>query len=384
MEGKSILILGGYGNTGRLLARLLLQESNARIVLAGRNIDRAKQLAEELSHGFESDRVTGVYADASDLQSLHQVLAGIDLILVAASTIQYTPQVARAALEAGTGYMDIQYSTQKIRFLRSLADEIRKAGSCFITDGGFHPGLPAFLVRYAAQSFDHLVTARVGSVIKQDWQSLKVEESTVVELLELMNDYEMSIFKNGAWKKVSLVGMSDYIHMDFGGEFGRQYCAPMLLEEMRALPENYPSLKDTGFYVGSFNWFVDWIILPLAMVAMKIWPHTAVRPMSRWMLWGLQTYSRPPYGTLLRVEATGEVDRRTRALQLTISHKDGYMFTAIPVVSCLLQYLDGSINKTGLWLQAHIVEPNRFMCDMQRMGIAVHAVEGGIDEVAPG
>jgi saccharopine dehydrogenase-like NADP-dependent oxidoreductase len=165
MEAKSILILGGYGNTGRLLARLLLQESNARIVLAGRNIDRAQQLAEELNHGFESDRVSGLYADASDLQSLHQVLAGIDLILVAASTTQYTPQVARAALEAGTGYMDIQYSTQKIRFLGSMTDEIRKAGSCFITDGGFHPGLPAFLVRYAAQSFDHLVTARVGSVI---------------------------------------------------------------------------------------------------------------------------------------------------------------------------------------------------------------------------
>ena len=46
-------------------------------------------------------------------------------------------------------------------------------------------------------------------------------------------------------------------------------------------------------------------------------------------------------------------------------------FTAIPVVACLLQYLDGSIRKPGLWLQANIVEPNRFMEDMKRMGIDV-------------
>ncbi len=62
-----------------------------------------------------------------------------------------------------------------------MAEEIQQAGCCFITDGGFHPGLPAFLVRYAAQYFDQLVCARVGSVIKEDWKKLDVENSTVYE-----------------------------------------------------------------------------------------------------------------------------------------------------------------------------------------------------------
>ena len=374
---KTIMILGGYGNTGKPLARLLLQESDAQLVLAGRNLDKAKALATELNLAFEGDRVRASCVDASDPVSLRRAFAETDFVVVASSTTQYTSLIAAAALEAKVDYLDIQYSAPKIALLKSIATDIERAGCCFITDGGFHPGLPAFMVRYVAQSYDQLEIARVGSVIKEDWKSLEVEEATVYELVELINDFEMLIFKGGHWKKVSLFSMSDFIRMDFGDVYKKQYCAPMMLEEMRALPEIYPSLKETGFYVGSFNWFVDWVIMPIAMLAMKLSPHATIKPMGKWMHWGLKTFSKPPYGTLLKVEAEGGEAGEPKKIQVIISHPDGYLFTAIPVAACLLQYLDGSIDKPGLWMQAHIVEPTRFMGDMQRMGIKVQTVEGG-------
>ena len=312
MQAKTILILGGYGNTGRPLARLLLQESDAKLVIAGRNLEKAKSFAEELNHAVDGNRVRPVYADASNLEKLKQAFTGVDFVVVASSTTQYAPQVAEAALEARIGYLDIQISTQKIALLKSMEDKIQEAGCCFITDGGFHPGLPAFLVRYVAQYFDQLVSARVGSVIKEDWKSLKVEDSTIYELVDLMNDYQMVSFKGGQWKKASMLSMSDFITMDFGGVFGKQYCAPMLLEEMRLLPQMYPTLMETGFFVGSFNWVVDWLIMPLTLVAMKLAPQAALKPMARWMRWGLNTFSKPPYGTMLNVESTGNKDGQPR------------------------------------------------------------------------
>ncbi len=383
LKQKTILILGGSGNTGRPLAQLLLQESTANLILGGRNLDKAKVYTEELNRTFEGNRVSCVRVDASDSPSLRNACEEIDFVIVASSTTQFTRQIAQAALEAKIGYLDIQYSSQKIATLRSLESAIHQASCCFITDGGFHPGLPAFLVRYAAKSFDQLETARVGSVIKEDWKNLEVGDATVFELMELMNDFEMSTYKKGNWRKASLYNTSDFIKMDFGGVFGVQYCAPMLLEEMRALPQIYPTLSETGFYVGSFNWFVDWVIMPIAMVAMKISSRAAVRPMARWMHWGLKAFSRPPYGTLLKVEASGKKNGQQKTIKVTISHPDGYLFTAIPVAACMLQYLDGSIAVPGLWLQATVVEPIRFMHDMQRMGITVQNAGGGGYEMEP-
>lgn len=46
-----------------------------------------------------------------------------------------------------------------------------------------------------------------------------------------------------------------------------------------------------------------------------------------------------------------------------------------PAAACLLQYLDRSIHHSGLWLQANVVEPGRFISDMGRMGIEVQRTD---------
>jgi hypothetical protein len=115
---------------------------------------------------------------------------------------------------------------------------------------------------------------------------------------------------------------------------------------------------------------------------LKLWPKRALRPMGRLMLWGLRKFGKPPYGTLLKAEVHGQKGGESLFVETILYHEDGYAFTAIPATACLLQYLDGSIRQPGLWLQAAIVEPERMMLDMERMGIQIQYREtlGVVDE----
>lgn len=377
MNSVRIIILGGYGNTGAIIAKYLLQETNCEIILAGRNKAKAEQLASELNRQHQSQRVAAAFADAAELESLKQVFANANMAIIASSTTRFTNEIVSAALASRCDYFDIQFSNAKINFLKSLESEIRSAGLCFITDGGFHPGLPAVMIRYIAEKFDQLEKAHVGSVIKINWRELSLGDAAFAELIEFMNDFSGAVFKKGNWQKVRMLGMFDTIWMDFGEPFGKSYCVPMPIEEINSLPAMYPGLQETGFYVGGFNWLVDWLVFPFIWPLYKLLGKRSVKPLGKVLGWGLRNFSKPPFGTRLKVEAAGLKDGRKKSHSLLLSHADGYAFTAIPVVATLLQYLGEAGRKPGLWTQAHFVKPKQMIKDMQRMGIVL--TESGLE-----
>ena len=43
MKTKKILILGGYGSVGSYIAKLLLKESTAQVIIAGRDLKKNRK-----------------------------------------------------------------------------------------------------------------------------------------------------------------------------------------------------------------------------------------------------------------------------------------------------------------------------------------------------
>lgn len=366
-----ILILGGYGNTGRPLATALLQETAVHLVLAGRNLNRAQNAADQFNQQWEGQRVSAAFCDAADPNSLQHAFETVDIVVVASSTSLYARNVASAALTAGIDYVDVQYAAEKTAVLQSMSAAIADAGCCFITDGGFHPGLPAALVRFVTPYFDHLESANISSVIKINWRALTFAPETIVEFVGEFLDMEMKTFADGRWQQSGWWDLIKPRTFQFDHGFGEQSCVPMFLEEMRSIPDCFPAIRETGFYVGGFNKITDWIVSPLVMLVLKAAPRRGQKPMGRLFLWSLKRFSRPPYGTLLKLEARGIKENRPQAIDITLFHEDGYILTAVPVAATLLQLIDGTRRQPGLHCQAHIVEPVRLLQDMERMGIEI-------------
>jgi len=363
-----ILILGGYGQTGKALTRHLLRHTTVDILLGGRHPETAREFIEQVETGAANGRVAALRVDAGSEKDLRRALRETDLLLVAAPVAQYTEKVVRAVLDAQADYLDLQLNSRKLAILQSFAREITAAGRCFITEAGFHPGLPAALVRYAAGRFDNIETAMTAGYLNMG-RALPYSEA-VDELMEVFRNYQGQVYANGRWTKP---GSFDIRKVDFGGDIGIRKCFSMFFEELRALPEMYPALKETGFYMSETHWFVDYVVTFVVLAGLKVAPNRGVRPLGKLMWWAMQTFPKPPYGVLLKVEATGERAGKLARFEATVSHPDGYELTAIPVVACLRQYLDGSVRRPGVWMMGRLVEPVRLFNDMERMGVRLSA-----------
>ncbi|MDH3458897.1 MAG: saccharopine dehydrogenase NADP-binding domain-containing protein, partial [Gemmatimonadota bacterium] len=245
-----IMVLGGYGTTGLKIAELLLRETDAHVVIAGRRLGEAQAAAQRIGRGDDAERVSAQLVDAEDSALLEQRFRDIELVVVASSTAKYVDAVSSAALAAGIDYMDIQYSGSKLRYLESVQTDIVDRGSCFITEGGFHPGMPGALVRFAAGFMDRVQRASVASVMQLDWRDLRPSPTTEDEFVDELASFQSLSFEHGEWVASPWWKARRFA---FGAPFGIRQASPMFLPELRPLPDQHPSLTEVGFYVSGFN-----------------------------------------------------------------------------------------------------------------------------------
>jgi saccharopine dehydrogenase-like NADP-dependent oxidoreductase len=360
----NILILGGTGFTGRLIARHLLERSDVIVTIASRHLEKAEEVAADLGRD-QPGRILAVKADAADAGSLRAAMTGQKLIVVAAPTTAHVATVAGLALELGVDYLDVQLGAKKLAYLKTRAGEIEAKGRCFITEAGFHPGLPAALVRYAADHLDKLETA-ITCCYLAIGRDVPYTDA-IDELVEVFRNYQAQVFTGGHWTNPKVFQIRK---IDFGGDIGNRTCYSMYLAELGPLPERYSGLSETGFFMAGGHWFADWVVYPFAMALLRVLPH-ATRTVGRLLWWGMTRFQKPPFRTELIVKASGMHAGHPTRFEAAVSHRDAYELTAIPVVAAILQYLEGLGRRPGLHMMGHLADPRRLFTDMKRMGVKV-------------
>jgi hypothetical protein len=102
---ERILILGGYGVFGRLLAKELLERTPHTVILAGRSRRAATAARSQLGNG---DRTRAVALDLHDPDSIVPELANVDVAVCAAGPFQgLSPQLVLRSIGAGVHWLDI-------------------------------------------------------------------------------------------------------------------------------------------------------------------------------------------------------------------------------------------------------------------------------------
>ena len=128
-DGK-ILVYGATGYTGKLIARAA-KAQRIDLILAGRNPQKVKELADELGMKW-------VAFDLSERQKLEEALASVAVVLHAAGPFSATSRaMADACLRTTTHYLDITGEISVFEQLAARDAEAKMAGVMLLPGVGF-------------------------------------------------------------------------------------------------------------------------------------------------------------------------------------------------------------------------------------------------------
>ena len=363
---RTLFLLGGYGSAGLAIAQLLLTETSVRLIVAGRDGDRARQAADRLNVEHPGSRVAGTRVDAAgDPPALEAAFRRCDLVVVCAPLTHNGSRVLEASLAAGVDYVSLNLDSTGSAVTERLARRVEQAGLRFITDAGLVPGVPAALARWAASRFERVDEVTVGLLVREK----DLSYGSAIDAMTALGT-PATVYDEGSWSPAPLTTTKK---IDFGPPFGSCRCGPFALPEMRSVPERL-GVERCGAYAAGGNGVADslvalWYLLGLGKVPWlaRLGARALVRA---------NRFTRPPIGAVLAVEVTGESAGRPHHLRVSVQHEDGYVATAIPTLSCLLQLLDGTLKKPGIRMMGHAVDVARFVDDMRRLGMAPAEVAG--------
>ena len=360
---KRILLIGATGYAGSKLASYLLQDTDATVVLAGRSRAKVDELQSGLRLQDQAHRVELLELDAEDFDSA--ALDDFDLLVNATAEGPHNAPLIQACLDHRADWIDMQMTNELENPPPLLRESIESAGRCFVIQAGFHPGIIAPLVRFAGQQMDVMDGAIVGSVIRD--RSGLPYTSGFSELVASFRDYKGEMYKDGQWQKLKYAA---YPKIGFAYGFGELLTYPVEMTELRRLTELMPDLRNTGFFVAGFNWFADYLITPLIMLSSRIARRQTEAPLGRLLSWSTKRFSRPPYGTVVQVDAEGQRDGQPVRFRLSLFHEDAYVLTAVPTVAMIKQMLSGKV-QPGIHLMGLCCDPVQLLEDIERTDVSI-------------
>lgn len=262
-----VLVLGGYGNFGRIIARKLLQIPGIRVTIAGRRLALARVVAQELGCA-----AAAIDCNAIDLPALLRTI-GADLLISTAGPFQGQDyHVARAALAADLHYIDIADARRFVCGITTLDAEARSRRRLVVSGASSVPALSGAVLDALAPQFSQLESV--------DFAISSSEKVPGVATLAAVLGYcgrPLPQWQGGQWRTV--YGWQDMRR--YGGRrLGRRWLGNCDIPDLELLPARYPSLQQVRFGAGTglrltqwgtwaFSWLVraGWIKHPIDWAA---------------------------------------------------------------------------------------------------------------------
>ena len=349
INGK-ILIVGGYGSVGRVIATTLGKRFPGRVVAAGRNYHKAKQLSSETQQQVLPLALDIYKLRESELRDVAVVVTCID---------QGDTQFVEQCLRRGIHYVDISASYKFLSKIEALDSEARKHGSTVVLSVGLAPGLTNLLVSYCQSVFEAL--EQVDIFIMLGSGEVPGKES-ILWILENL-DTEFLVREKGVLKQVR--SFEDSKETVFPDEFGRRRAYRFNFSDRHAIAKT--------FGIDSIS---TWVCFDLALVTQlfalstKIGLSKALRSgiLKNLLVKIFQTFQFGSDKFEIEVDARGIVDGNFARYEPSIRGQKEGMITGL-VAAKVAEHLYTSSLPSGVFHIEQLFDPLEFIESLNGNGL---------------
>jgi hypothetical protein len=236
-----VLILGAYGFFGSRIAERLARSPGIELLLAGRDASKATALAYQL--GLRADCAHAIDAADSKLGTLLRKL-GVNTVIHTAGPFQGQQyHVARAAIEAGSHYLDLADGRAFVTGIKALDAAARAAGVCVLSGVSSLPALSAAVVDQHIRYFKRLDSIAIGIS-----SGAKLPGIATLRAVLGYCGKPFPVWEKGAW--VEAHGLMDRRTFGFPKPIGARLFGRCDVPDLTLLPLRYPSVRTVSFHAG--------------------------------------------------------------------------------------------------------------------------------------
>jgi NAD(P)H-binding len=161
-SNKRVLIIGGYGTFGLLLARELLWSTRLSVVLGGRNPNRLRSAVARLR---SPERTTWVRVDLNQPASIAKASGAAHAVVCAAGPFQLlSPTIVGRVVETGAHWLDLSDDPKWIREVETnniLQERARASGLVVVPGLSTTPRVSSALIDLCRQHLPQATDAKV-------------------------------------------------------------------------------------------------------------------------------------------------------------------------------------------------------------------------------
>ena len=354
-----IVVLGGGGDMGGHAVRDLLTHSTAQVTIADRRVEAAQQYVHE-SRG----RLDTALVDATDEEALVEVLAGADAAVGCIGPFfEFAARLVRAAIRAGTPYVDICDDWGPVREIRGMDGWARAAGVPVITGLGWTPGITNLMAKRGAQRLDEVDEVKVA------WAGSAADSAGFAVLMHVAYAItgEVPTFRDG--ETITVPARSGVEPVEFPEPLGRvwvSHCGhPEPLTLPAALEARTVSLK--GGLTPQWNNRLAGALSDIGLFANPIRMRRVAGVIHQ--LEGLLRFGGVPFSGA-RVDVNGRKDGRSVVHSYATVDKMGRL-TGIPAAIGALRLAERQVTAPGIHAPEDVIEPESFFAELRDRAVEV-------------